>query len=197
MKMIGIVFLLAASLVAGWILAIEYRWRQTNGDGVSYHTSLTIEQVQALSSLVTSRVDVADVQETRLAGYFGGMKVALLVKGDFLLGIDLSRAKFKSVDSTTRKAVLVLPQPQITSPRLDQNRTRLYAISESGLWLIAPGGDPTLEALIDRAYRDAQHLIAHAGDDPSLMLRARRQAERVLMAFVEDIGWTLEVRWAE
>jgi hypothetical protein len=179
-------------MFGGWCRGWRY-----GGEAVSYHTGPTIEQVQALSCLVTQRVDVADVQETRLEGYMGGMKAALLVKGDFLLGVDLSKAKFESVDPAGHRAVLVLPQPRVTSPRLDQDRTRLFTISESGLWLIAPGAGPTSTALINRAYRDAQHLIAGACDEPSLMIRGRQQAERVLKAFFDAVGWTVEVRWAE
>jgi hypothetical protein len=197
MKKFWMLVLMATSLAVGWMFGGWCRGWRYGGEAVSYHTGPTIEQVQALSCLVTQRVDVADVQETRLEGYMGGMKAALLVKGDFLLGVDLSKAKFESVDPAGHRAVLVLPQPRVTSPRLDQDRTRLFTISESGLWLIAPGAGPTSTALINRAYRDAQHLIAGACDEPSLMIRGRQQAERVLKAFFDAVGWTVEVRWAE
>lgn len=48
-------------------------------------------------SLVPARVDVADVVETTLVGYSGSVRVAILVKGDFLLGTDLSAGRVEAV----------------------------------------------------------------------------------------------------
>ena len=184
-------------LAAGWA-AGTWRggWRE-GGDGSSYHTGPTIERVQALSSLVTARVDVADVVESRLDGRLGGAKAALLVKGDFLLGVDLSLARFEAVDAAARTAVLVLPQPKVTSPRLDHSRSRVFAVTESGLWQVAPGGGDASAAVVNKAYRDAQRFVAAACDDPSLMPRARQQAERVLAAFFRATDWKVTVRWAD
>src|SRR5687767_6832787 len=85
----------------------------------------TIEQVRDLSELVTTCVDVADVQLTDLRGWTGGVRVAMLVRGQYWLSTDLSQARFESIDPTTKTAVLVLPPPRATSPRLDHDRTKL------------------------------------------------------------------------
>src|SRR5579885_451090 len=86
----------------------------------------TIQQVRELASLVTSRVEVADVQETDVSGYTGGMRVLMLVRGDFLLGVDLSASRLEAVDVSARAAVLWLPQPSVSSPRVDHTRTKLF-----------------------------------------------------------------------
>lgn len=160
----------------------------------SQHVAPTIEQVQALASLVTTRVDVSDIQETEIQGHAGGIRAALLVKGDFLLGVDLSKAKFDSIDVQTHQAVLVLPQPRVSSPRLDHTRTRLFAVCESGLWQIVPG-DRADTAVVNAAYRDAQQLVTQVSTHADLLDRSRRQAEQVLRCFFEALGWTVTVRW--
>lgn len=162
---------------------------------VTIHTGLTIQQIQPLSSLVTTRVDVADVQETTINGYTGSMKVAILVKGDFLLGVDLSRARFENVDPEKKTAVLVLPQPIVTSARVDHTRTRVFAITSTGLWQLVPGeeGKPQL---INRAYEDAQRVVASAAGDRELIEQARRQAERILGVFFEAVRWNVQIRWS-
>ena len=45
----------------------------------------------------TVRVDVADVQETHLDGRSGGIRAAVMVRGDFLVGTDLGLAAFEAV----------------------------------------------------------------------------------------------------
>src|ERR1700721_2003454 len=167
---------LAVCLVLiGWLLG-RGETRGTQGGEQNLDTGLLIEEVHQLSSLVTTRVDVADVQITQINGYFGGVKAAILIKGDFLLGVDLSQAKFEKIDPTAKTAVLILPQPSVTSPRLDQARTRIFAIDDNGLWLLAPG-DTDTTAVINRGYEQAQAYIANSAGDPAMIDRSRRQAE--------------------
>ena len=185
------------SIVVACMVGIGLDVSRVGVNAISYHTGPTIEQVQALSCLVTTRVDVADVVETHLDGYTGGVKAAILVKGDFLLGVDLSRAKFESVSSSSRTAVLVLPQPQVTSPRLDHERTKVFAVSQSGLWQIAPGGGQTSGEVVDRGYRDAQRIVAAACNDQQFIARSRQQAEQVLKAFFQAVDWRVTVKWVD
>ena len=154
----------------------------------------TVEQVRQLASLVTTRVEVADVQETVVEGYTGGMRVALLVRGDFLMGVDLSQAKFESVDASARTATLVLPAPRAASPRVDHARTRLFEVRDEGLWVVVPG-DGGRSRVVDRAYGRAQRAVGEAATDPALVQRSKLQAEQVLTAFFGALGWTIRVRW--
>jgi hypothetical protein len=196
MKIAWTAALILAALAGGWFAETWQRQRHLNNHALaSSHTGVTIEQVQELSSLVTTRVDVADVVESHLEGVTGGMKAALLIKGDFLLEIDLSRGKFSLMDSGARKAVLQLPQPQVRSPRLDHERTKVFAVSESGLWQITPGGGQTSAVVIDHGYLQAQRFLAAAGEEPTLMPRARQHAEQVLAAFFRAIGWSVTIQW--
>lgn len=199
MKLTSGVVLLLVGAGIGWALSTwrSGLWAHTPvAVSASYHTGPTVEQLQTLSTLVTTRVDVADVQETRIEGQTGGIKAALLVKGDFLVGTDLSHARFEGVNTTARTAVLVLAQPQVTSPRLDHERTRVFAVTETGLWQIAPGEGQASAAIVQRAYRDAQRLVASASADPSVLHRARQQAELVLGSFFAATRWKVTVRWA-
>lgn len=92
--------------------------------------------------------------------------------------------------------MLVLPQPAVTSPRVDHSRTRLYAISSSGLWQLVPG-DEGKPQLINRAYDDAQQIISLAAQDRELMERARAQARQVLATFYQTIGWSVQVTFED
>jgi hypothetical protein len=158
-------------------------------------TGPTIEQVQRLATLVTMKVELADVQLTSARGYTGGMRVAMLIKGDALLGTDLNRARLEDVDPQARSAVLILPQPRVTSPRLDQERTRLFMVDTYGLWLLVPGDRRA--GIMNQVYAQAQEAVARAAADPQLAEKARQQAEQVLGSFFAQQGWTLTIRWIE
>jgi hypothetical protein len=205
MRLVWMLGLMATSLVIGWLLADRYLVRQPAPVPppipapvvINYHTGPTIDQIRSLACLVTTRIDVADVQETRLSGRTGGVRAALLIKGDYLLGVDLSQAKFQSVDDAARTAVLLLPQPRVTSPRLDHERTKVFSLTQSGLWQVTPGGGQTSGQVIDRGYRDAQCFIAAACNDTGMIARSRQQAEQVLGVFFRAMDWKVTVRWVD
>lgn len=160
-------------------------------------SGLTLEKLQTLSELVTVRAEVADVQETRLAGYTGSLKAALLIRGELLVGVDLSQAQLERQDDVRRTAVLRLPRPQVISARLDMERTRVFGITARGLWWFAPGGADTDAAVVNHAYGAAQEAMNTALLTPELAGRARAQAETVLGEFSKSLGWKLEVQWGE
>ena len=163
MKIAWMAALILAALASGWIAGTWQRQRHLNNEGLaSDHTGVTIEQVQELSSLVTTRVDVADVVESRLEGVTGGMKAAMLIKGDFLLEIDLSRAKLLLVDGTARTAVLQLPAAPVQQPAARPRADEGIWSSESGLWQITPGGGQSSAEVIDHGYLQAQRYLAGA-----------------------------------
>jgi hypothetical protein len=157
---------------------------------------VTVEQLQSLAHLLTTRVTVSDVLETRLQGWTGGIRAALLVHGDFIVSIDLSRAEFEQMDHGARSAILVLPQPQVSRPRLDHDRTRLFTVTWHGLWQV--GLDQGRQSdLVNRSYAQAQERIADSSDHPQWLEHARRQAEQVLGSFFDALGWEITLRWTD
>ncbi len=181
-------------ILAGLVLCGVLMWRWPGREQQSPHAALTLEQVQELSELVTTRVQVADVQETAIRGYLGGRRVLLVVRGDLLIGVDLSRARFEAMDPQGRTAVLVLPQPRVISARLDHEHTRIAADESEGVWTVVPG-DAGRTATANRAYVQAQRFLAAAAVDGHLIEASKRQAERVLRSFFGGIGWTVDIRW--
>ena len=191
-----------ACTVAVTAAAVALTWRLVSWVGEEppgppgQGAGLTVERVQALSVLTTLRVDVADAVVTELRGHAGGTRAALVVRGDYTVGVDLAAARLADVDPQARTAVLVLPPPRVQSVRLDHERTRLLGVWSSGLWAITPGGGDADVATLNAAYRDAQRHVAAAAGDPDGLGRARRQAEQVLAAFAAALGWAVEVRWS-
>jgi hypothetical protein len=156
----------------------------------------TIEQVRDLSELVTTSVDVADVQLTDVRGWTGGVRVAMLVRGQYSLSTDLSRARFESIDGSNKTAVLVLPQPRATSPRLNHDRTKLFAVSPYGTWQIVPSNRAEVAA-INTAMAEAQSSITIAASSGAQLADARRQVESVVRSFSRAIDWHIAIRWSD
>lgn len=154
-----------------------------------------IESIHTLSMLTVVRVNVADVIETELRGYTGGVRVLVIVKGDLDCGVDLAQARSVSVEPATCTAVVSLPSPQLEAARVDHRGTRIAAVWHSGLWVIVPGGQDASAAAIEAAFVDAERAVAAVADDAAVHERARRQAEQVVRCFFEAFGWHVEVQW--
>lgn len=183
--------LLAAGLVLGWASSTP---RLTPFG--TYHAGLTIERLAELSELLVVKVEVSDVLVSSIEGRTGGVQVVLMVKGDVSLGVDLSKARFERMDNVNRVAVLVLPPPSPSRPRLDHSRTRTVLIRKEGLWLLSPG-TRTYAVVVDRAMAEAEKLIGSAGMTKDADGRARAHAETVLRAFFRSLNWNVEIQWSD
>lgn len=186
-----IVLLIGSAL--GWTGAVACRPPVT-ADGI--HTGPSIERMSELSQLLTLRIDVADVLVSRIDGVTGGVQLAMLVKGDVALGIDLSQARFDKIDNAHCMAVLILPPPEASCARVDHDRSRLFELTSDGLWAITPGTRDYL-AVVDKAMAEAEDLVASAAHNNNADERARRHAEVLLGAFFHSIGWEVQIRWSD
>ena len=186
----------AAALVVTWWVCRPTPWPTSPATAAGSSTGPTIEQVRRLAALTTLRVEVSDARVTELRGHTGGARAVLLVRGEILLGVDLSAARFRAVDPATKRVVLELPAPAVQVVRLDHQRTRLIGIWNDGLWAVAPGGGDADAATANAAYQEAEQAVAAVATEPAHIVSARAHAESVLRAFVEITGWTVEIRWS-
>ena len=189
--------IIAAAMMIGSVLGslATMAWdRRTPVD--TLHAYPSIQNISELADLLILKLDVADVLVSRIDGLTGGTQVAVLVKGDVNLGVDISQARFERVDPVQRTAVLVLPAPSASSARVDHGRTRVFALSTDGLWSIVPG-TMDYKTAVNRAMGEAQDLVASAAQNNDADERARRHAAVLLSAFFHSIGWHVQVRWAD
>jgi hypothetical protein len=173
-------------------------WRTGHSTPYSAHDppGPTIQQIRQLSQLVTAKITIADARETTLSGYLGDVKAVLVVRGDALLGPDLSQARIISCDPATRTMVIELPLPRVISYRLDHTGTRLACLSHDGLWVIVPG-DAGRTAVLNRAYAEAEQAVAEAAAKPDVIDKAIEHAQEALGSFFATGGWRVEIRWTQ
>ena len=157
----------------------------------------SVEQLKPLARLLTHRAIVVDVVSVSLIGYTGDLRASVIVRGDALLSVDLTKAHIEQVDHEARSLVLVLPRPHVVSARLDHEGTRIVAIESSGLWALMPCDDARAE-IIGRAMLVAQDAVMKAASESLVIEEARKRAEVLIVAFFADtLRWTVTVRWAD
>jgi hypothetical protein len=165
------------------------RWHLPPSSPIVESQGPTLQRLERLSHLVTTRVLIADV----LVGEGEGFRGAWLIKGDTLLGVNLGRAQITAKDEAVRRATICLPAPEVLQARVDHQRTRTWEVRKTS-W--APwSGDP--DRLRDSVMREAQRLVAHAAGSAETLAQAKLTAETLIRGFYEEVGWQVQVTWAE
>ncbi len=157
----------------------------------SFDTSVpvVVERIQRLSRLETVVYSLDTVVEGSrsspvLPDLLGGDRILLVVHGQSIAGIDLSKLRPEDVkiDGATRSIRVVLPASQLFVTALDNQHTRVYARS-TGLLIPA---DQNLES--ETRARAEQQLQKAALDD-GILDTARKNARATVTALLLGLGF--------
>jgi hypothetical protein len=189
MKIIILAFGLLAVFVGLLVCLRQLRVAQPPPPIVVTSQGPTIERLERLSQLVTSRVYVADV----LIGEGEGCRGAWLIRGDALIATSLNKAVIAETDESAKRATIRLPQPEVLQARVDHERTRTWEVSRM-TWL---PWNANQDRLRDEVMLQAQRLVAQAAGSKDNIEQAKRAAEVIIAALYEHVGWTVKVIWQE
>jgi hypothetical protein len=137
--------------------------------------------------LVTSRISVADV----LVGEGEGCRGAWLIRGDALLGVDLSRTQVLDKDDEARRATVRLPPPEVMQARGDHRRAKTWEVRRM-VWL---PWNADQDRLRDAVMLQAQQLVAQAAGSAESVQQAKLAAEAIIREFYAEVGWQVKVTW--
>ena len=156
---------------------------------LSVDTSLptVVEKIQRLERLESVVYNMDKVVEgSRENAYFPdflvGDKLLLVVHGQTIAGIDLSKLQASDVQIHGRQIQVHLPQPEIFATTIDNAKTRVYS-RETGLFVAA---DPNLETEVRaRAQQDLQQSAIADG----ILDTARKNAAATLTTMLLGLGF--------
>lgn len=184
---IGLIILTGLLLFMAWPAS-----KPNNNQGTTYTSEPTVQTLEKLAHLVTLKVHIADVLEAESKDGWKSVKGAWLIKGDALLGIDMTKATIASINYTNKHAIILLSAPEVMSPRVDHEKTKTYNV-KSGKFTPAE-----FESTVrDNAMREAQRLVDFAARDEANIRQARECCEKLLTGFYSLAEWNVEVRWID
>jgi Protein of unknown function (DUF4230) len=154
---------------------------------------VVVEGIEELDQLATVRW-TESVPVTRETGgdildrLFSGEKVIVIATGKVEAGVDLGDINKDDVSANGESVTIELPEPEILSASLDEERTRVYDRDFSPL-NVRPDDD-----LVERARLRAVEKIEDAARENKILETAERNAEDSIRAFVITLGFD-EVRF--
>jgi hypothetical protein len=154
---------------------------------------VVVEGIQELDQLATVRW-TESVPVTRETGgdvldrLFDGERVLVIATGEVEAGVDLGDIGEDDVSVNSDTVTIDLPEPQILSASLDEEKTRVYDRDFSPL-NVRPDDD-----LVEEARLQAVEKIRDAARENEILVTAEHNAEDSVRAFVTTLGFE-EVRF--
>lgn len=154
---------------------------------------VVVEGVRDLNQLATVQW-TESVPVTRRNGgnaferLFSGEEVIVVAAGEVEAGVDLADIGRDDVQVRNDSVTIRLPEPQILSASLNEERTRVYDWDYS-LLNLRPD-----DALVEEARARAEERIESAARENDILATAERNAEDSIRAFATSLGFR-EVRF--
>jgi hypothetical protein len=149
---------------------------------------VVVEGIQDLNQLATARAtqSVIVTRESgggRIERFLVGERVLLVAVGEVEAGVNLEDLSRDDVRVEGETVTIRLPEPELLSSSLDEERTRLYDRDRGILNLRSD------DALVQEARIEAERRIREEAERSGLLDRAESNAETSIRAFALSLGF--------
>ena len=149
---------------------------------------VVVEGIQELDRLATVRwtesvVVTRESGGTQLEQFLTGERVLLVATGEVEAGVDLAEMDEDDVRVDGDRVTVDLPEPQVLSSSLDEERTRVY---DRDRGLLNLGAD---DVLVQEARQDTESEVVSTAEENGILETAERNAEESIRAFVTTLGF--------
>jgi hypothetical protein len=175
-------FFLCLLALAGYYIYNRY-WKpeaDTALDTTVIHNTI-VEKVEAMGKLELVKYQMKDVVEYKITqpALIPDSKAMVLVSGEAVGCIDLTRIDSSSVSIAGDTVYVKLPQPEICYYKVDHDQSKVISTSFTYM----------KEAqLIDAAYKEAEVQMMHAAEQMDILEQTRRNAQLMLKPMLEAVS---------
>jgi hypothetical protein len=146
-----------------------------------------VRQIQGLQRLETVRYTMDKImsgehENAYLPKFLAGDRLLLIVHGEVIAGVDLTKLKTSDVSVHDRTVSVHLPQSEILVTHLDNSKTRVYSRA-TGLF---SSPDPNLESEV---REEAERQLQQAAQQDGILKSAEQNAREALTAILKGLGF--------
>lgn len=142
--------------------------------------NMVLKEMTVLGKLELSNFAFRDVVEQELVrDYLPNPKAILIVQGEVIGCIDLT--KIKADDITTKDDTLIvhLPDPELCSYRIDHSKSKIYDTEYAFM---------NEQSLMNEAYTRAEAKIKQSALEMGILEQTKKNAELVLKPLLENLS---------
>jgi len=173
-------FLLIAGLIAIWeqIRGADMLSRFRRGNDAT--KTLMLREVTALGKLELVKYTFKDIVDYEQPNTFlPNANAVLIVEGEAIGCIDLSRVQPTDIAATGDSVTIKLPKPEICGWKINHDRSRVYDTRFSFL---------NESQLVSDAYRQAERQIRQSALNGGILEQTRQNAEKMLQPLLSRLS---------
>jgi Protein of unknown function (DUF4230) len=142
--------------------------------------NVVLQEVTALGNLELARFSFRDVVEHELVQPFlPNPKALLIVQGEAIGCIDLSKIQEKDIKTTGDSLLINLPKPTICVYKINHQKTKIYDVRFAVF---------REQELIGEAYKQAEAQLQKSAIETGILEQTRQNAETILKPILERIS---------
>ena len=178
---VGVIVTAALSMLVAWLLFFQ------SGMRIDLSRPAVVQRIQRLQRLETvvysmEKIVTGSQDNKFLPRMLAGDRILLIVHGEVTAGIDLGYLDAATITIKNRDIEIDMPDAEIFSTRLDNDKTRVYS-RETGLFT-AP--DPNLESEV---RREAERQLRQSAIDGGILKTADDNGRATLSGLLSGLGF--------
>jgi len=188
----GALFSLAVVTLLVWLITgagLVGLIANLRGGGTVIHANqpTVVRQIQQLQRLETVRYSMDKIisgerDSAYLPKFLVSDRLLLVVHGEVIGGVDLTRLQPSDVSVRGRTVTVHLPSPEILVTRVDNTKTRVYS-RDTGLF---SSPDPNLESEV---RQEAERQLQQAAQQDGILKTAEANARSALITILRGLGF--------
>jgi hypothetical protein len=142
--------------------------------------NLVLKEMTVLGKLELSNFSFRDVVEQELVrDYLPNPKAILIVQGEAIGCLDLTKIKPEDIASKDDTLIVHLPDPELCSYRIDHSKSKIYDTAYAFM---------NEQSLMNEAYTRAEAKIKQSALEMGILEQTKKNAELVLKPLLENIS---------
>lgn len=181
MKQKAGVTILISGILIGFLLAYLFRGNNKNEIQSEISHTMIVEKIESLGNLEVLKYSIQDIMEyKKVRQWLPNAKAALLVSGEVICCVDLTKIKPEDIYVSGDSVRLQLPSPEICHTKIDHSKSRVYDINY-GLW-------ETTE-IVDAAYKSAEKQLHERALELDMESKSRDNTVNLLKPILSSMGF--------
>ncbi len=149
-------------------------------DEVRTTHNVVIKEIVSLGKMELVKYSFRDVVEQEIIrDFLPDPKAILIVQGEAVGCIDLSKITEKDLVTSGDTLILNLPNPEVCYHKIDHSKSKIYKTDYAFM---------NEAVLLDEAYRKAEEQILKSALDSDILEQTKKNADLILKPLIENIS---------